>query len=143
MTNREPLDKTYMEIAKAISKRSKAQRKKVGAIVVRGKQIISDGYNGMPATDDSPLEFTDDNGNLVTKPEVLHAEANALMKMVRYGSVGTHGEPTTMYLTLSPCRECAKMILNAGINHVIYEEEYRDLEGIQLLKKYGVSVKKI
>ena len=81
------IHETYLNIAECISQRSKAQRKKVGAVIVRGKQIISDGYNGMPSADDSPLEYTNENGELVTKPEVLHAEANALMKMVKYGRV--------------------------------------------------------
>lgn len=143
MENRVSLHETYMSIAEAISQRSKAKRKKVGAIIVRGKQIVSDGYNGLPPTDDSDLEYINDLGEMVTKPEVLHAEANALMKMVRYGTVGISGEPSYLYVTLSPCKDCAKMILSSGVNHVYYREQYRSEEGIELLKKYGVSVEKI
>ena len=134
---RPSINETYMSIAESIAQRSKATRKKVGAVLVKNKQIISDGYNGMPSGDDSDPEHLVD-GNLVTKPEVLHAEENVIAKLAKYGGNGAEG--ATLYITLSPCLQCAKLLYNAGISFVYYKEEYRCTKGIDFLCKYGVQV---
>jgi dCMP deaminase len=144
--NRIDLDEAYMQMAEVWAKRSKANRKQVGALIVKDKQIISDGYNGMPAGDeDDTCEHWAININdptltptLKTKPEVLHAESNALAKIAENGGVGAQG--ATLYVTMSPCKECAKLIKQAKIKRVVFREQYRDTEGIAFLLKRGVKV---
>ena len=136
MPDQANLDRAYMDIALSWAKMSHAKRKQVGCIIVKDGQIISDGYNGTPSGFDNSCE--DSNGN--TKPEVLHAEANAILKCAKHG---TSCEGATLYITLSPCQDCAKLIHQAGIREVIYEDEYRYGNGLEFLKKCGVKVKKI
>lgn len=147
------LDVAYIEMAKIWAKRSKANRKQVGALIVADEQIISDGYNGMPSgeADDTceywayPDDYDGRDGIggppakvLKTKPEVLHAESNAIAKLARKG--GGRSEGATLYVTMSPCRECAKLIKQAKIARVVYSEEYRDDGGIEFLRSRGVIV---
>ena len=130
-------DKAYMKMAKAFSELSQAVRAKVGCVIVSPEgQIISQGYNGMPAGMDNCCEHEED-GKLVSNKEVLHAESNAITKCAKWGGK-TDG--ATIYITLSPCIDCAKLIIQAGITRVVYGEEYRNTEGIDLLKKVGVKV---
>lgn len=137
---RPTINETYMSIADCIAQRSKAKRKKVGAVLVKNKQIISDGYNGMPAGDDSDPEHYV-NGVLTTKPEVLHAEENVIAKLTKIG--GVSADDSTLYVTYSPCLHCAKLLYNAGVKFVYYKEEYRCIDGIEFLRKYGVQVVKL
>lgn len=140
--NRIDLDEAYLQMAEIWARRSKANRFQVGALIVNGTQIISDGYNGMPAgSEDDVCEFYDTSGNLKTKSSVLHAESNALMKIAGSGGRGAHG--ATMYTTLSPCTECAKLIIQAKIKRVVFRHTYRDEEGIHTLRKYGVTVTRL
>ena len=129
----EILDKRYMRMATIWSENSYCARRKVGALIVKNKMIISDGYNGTPAGFENICE--DDNG--VTKPYVLHAEANAITKIARSGN---SSEGATLYVTASPCIECAKLIIQAGIKRVVYSEKYRLEDGIELLKRAGIEV---
>ncbi len=115
---------------------SKSKRKKVGALVVKGNTIISDGFNGTPTG--FPNDCEDVNGN--THWYVLHAEANAILKTAR-STQDISG--STLYVTLSPCRDCCKLIIQSGIKKVIYIEDYRDLDGIKVLKSAGIEVLKI
>lgn len=153
--NRIDLDEAYMQMAEIWAKRSKANRKQVGALIVKDRQIISDGYNGMPAGDeDDVCEYWDEeiipnqeydhtrtHFVLKTKPEVLHAESNALAKIAENGGVGAQG--ATLYVTMSPCKECAKLIKQAKIKRVVYREHYRDTGGIDFLTKRGVKVEQL
>lgn len=134
ITKQRKIDEKYLRIAKIWSENSHAQRSKVGAILVKDEMIISDGYNGTPKGFDNCCE--DENNH--TLPEVLHAESNCLMKLVR--TDGPNAQDGTLYVTLSPCIECAKLIIQAGIKRVVYGEKYRILDGIKLLKKAGVQV---
>lgn len=111
---------------------SYCQRRKVGCLVVKGNMIISDGYNGTP----SGFENVCEDDNNVTKPYVLHAEANAITKIARSGN---SSEGATMYVTASPCIECAKLIIQAGIRRVVYADPYRNDDGIELLRKVGIE----
>lgn len=127
------LDKRYLRMARIWAENSYCQRRQVGALIVKDKMIISDGYNGTPAGFENVCE--DDNG--VTKPYVLHAEANAITKIARSGN---NSDGATLYVTASPCIECAKLIIQAGIKRVIYGEHYRLTDGIDLLKRAGIEV---
>lgn len=111
-------------------------RRKVGALIVKDKMIISDGYNGTP----SGFENICEDSNGVTKPYVLHAEANAITKIARSGN---NSDGATLYVTAAPCIECAKLIIQAGIKRVIYSEPYRLSDGIDLLKRAGINVEYI
>ena len=134
MPTRSEFDNAYMEMAVTWSGLSKAKRKKVGCIVVNEKTIISDGYNGMPSGFDNECEEIIDDV-MKTRPEVLHAESNAITKL----SKSTRSsEGATLYITLSPCIECAKLIIQSGIKRVVYKEPYRDTTGLALLEKGGV-----
>ena len=126
-------DKQYMRIAYIWAENSYCKRKKVGAIIVKGKMIISDGYNGTP----SGFENVCEDKNFKTKPYVLHAEANAITKVAKsnYSSEGA-----TLYVTTSPCIECSKLIIQAGIRRVVFSEKYHDVSGLELLNKAGVEV---
>lgn len=129
-------DKAYLRIAKEWGQLSYCKRKKVGAIIVRDKMIISDGYNGTPTGFENCCE--DEEG--LTQWYVLHAEANAILKVAQ----STQScEGATLYITLSPCRECSKLIHQSGITRVVYQMGYRDTSGIDFLKKAGVTVEQI
>lgn len=133
------VDEAYMRMAEIWAKRSKSNRSQVGAILVKDRQIISDGYNGLPSgVEPDVCEYYDDHGNLVTKANVIHAESNAILKLARQGTASSND--ATMYITLAPCHQCAKLIHQAGIKHVFYREAYRDTAGIDHLKTYGVQV---
>ena len=129
-------DKAYLRIAKEWGNLSYCQRKKVGAIIVKNKMIISDGYNGTPSGFENCCE-DDDN---ITKWYVLHAEANAILKVAR----STQScEEATLYITLSPCKECSKLIHQSGIKRVVFQQEYKDTSGVDFLRKAGVEVESI
>jgi dCMP deaminase len=133
------LDEAYMQMAEVWARRSKANRLQVGALIVKDRQIISDGYNGMPAgSEDDVCEIYDESGNIRTKPEVLHAESNALLKIAENGGVGAQGG--TLYTTYSPCTECAKLIKQSKIKRVVYRNSYRLADGIHMLQRMGVEV---
>ena len=124
-------DAAYLRMAAEWSKLSYCQRRQVGALIVKGRSIISDGYNGTPSGFENFCE--DDEG--YTKWYVLHAEANAILKVA---STTQSCEGATLYLTMSPCRECSKLIHQAGIRRVVYATEYKDLSGVEFLRKAGV-----
>ena len=130
------LDLRYLRMARIWSENSYCLRRQVGALVVKDKMIISDGYNGTPSGFENQCE---DEGN-VTKPYVLHAEANAITKLARSSN---NSEGSTLYVTASPCMECAKLIIQSGIRRVVYGEEYRLADGIQLLRRAGIDIKYI
>ena len=111
-------------------------RRKVGALVVKDKMIISDGYNGTPSGFENVCE--DENG--VTKPYVLHAEANAITKVAKSGN---SSEGATLYVTASPCVECAKLIIQAGIRRVVYTDAYRLTDGVDLLRRAGREIEQV
>ena len=126
-------DQRYMRMATIWAENSYCERRKVGALVVKDKMIISDGYNGTPVGFENVCE----DANNVTKPYVLHAEANAITKIARSSN---NSEGATLYVTASPCIECAKLIIQAGIKRVVYGEKYRLTDGIDLLERAGVIV---
>ena len=126
-------DDRYLRMALIWSENSYCTRRKVGCLVVKDKMIISDGYNGTPAGFENICE--DENG--VTKAYVLHAEANAITKLARSSN---NSDGATIYCTDSPCIECAKLIIQAGIKRVVYFREYRITDGIDLLRRAGISV---
>ena len=128
--------KAYMDTAKVFAELSHARRLHVGAIVVKDDRIISIGYNGMPSGWDNCCETADNT----TKPEVLHAETNAIAKLARSTE---SGDGAAMFITHSPCIECAKLIYQSGIARVYYDENYRDDSGIEFLQKSGVIVEKL
>lgn len=130
---REILDRRYLRMARIWAENSYCDRRKVGALMVKDRTIISDGYNGTPAGFENVCE--DDSG--VTKPYVLHAEANAITKVARSGN---SSEGATLYITASPCLDCAKLIIQAGICRVVFSELYRITDGIDLLRRAGVEV---
>ena len=123
----------YMEIAETVSKMSYAKRLQVGAIVVKSNRIISIGFNGTPSGWDNNCE--DENNK--TKPEVIHAEANSIMKLA---SSNESGKGSVMFLTHAPCIDCAKLIYGSGITQVFYKNEYRDQSGVEFLKKCNVII---
>jgi dCMP deaminase len=127
------LDKRYLRMASIWSENSYCKRRQVGALIVKDKMIISDGYNGTP----SGFENVCEDENNVTVPYVLHAEANAITKIARSNN---NSEGSTLYVTDSPCIECAKLIIQAGIKRVVYARQYRLDDGLQLLKKAGIEV---
>lgn len=129
----EKLDARYLRMAQIWAENSYCVRRKVGALVVKKKMIISDGYNGTP----SGFENICEDENNVTKPYVLHAEANAITKLARSSN---NSDGATLYVTASPCIECAKLIIQAGIKRVVYGEKYRLEDGINLLKRAGIEV---
>ena len=134
MASQKILDEMFMAMAKSCALASKAVRKKVGCIVVKNGQVISNGFNGTPSGFDNTCEVND-----VTKPEVLHAESNALMKLAQSTNSSTG---STMYLTCSPCFDCAKLIIQAGVERVVYEESYRKLDGLELLQRANIQIDK-
>lgn len=126
-------DKAYLRMAREWGKLSRCKRKQVGAIIVKGRMIISDGYNGTPSGFDNSCE--DEDG--LTKWYVLHAEANAILK-VASSTQSCRG--ATLYITLSPCRECSKLIHQAGIVRVVYQKAYKDNSGLSFLEKADVEL---
>lgn len=130
------LDERYLRMTAIWAENSYCERRKVGALLVKDKMIISDGYNGTPAGFENVCE--DANG--ITKPYVLHAEANAITKVARSHN---SSEGATLYVTASPCIECAKLIIQAGIRRVVYRDLYRITSGIDLLKRAGVECEQI
>ena len=129
-------DDKYMEMASVWATNSYCKRRQVGALLVKDRMIISDGYNGTPSGFENICE--DENG--VTKPYVLHAEANAISKIAKSGNSALDA---TLYVTASPCLECAKLIIQSGIRRVVYRDEYRLTDGIDLLRRAGIEVEKI
>lgn len=127
------LDRRYIRMAKIWAENSYCKRRQVGALLVKNKTIISDGYNGTPTGFENVCE--DETGH--TYPYVLHAEANAITKIARSGN---NSEGATLYVTTSPCIECAKLIIQAGITRVVYSEHYRLTDGLDLLKAAGITV---
>jgi dCMP deaminase len=139
------IDIAYIKMAKIWSELSTAFRKKVGALIVKNNTIISDGFNGTPSGFENECEYAvhDENGlfkEYRTKWYVLHAESNALAKVAKSTQ---SSDGATLYITLSPCRDCSKLILQAGIKRVVYAEEYHDLDGLDFLQRAGIEVKKI
>ena len=132
----EKFDERYLEMAGLWARNSYCQRRQVGALIVKDKMIISDGYNGTPSGFENICE--DENG--VTKPYVLHAEANAITKVAKSGN---SSQGATLYVTASPCLECAKLIIQSGIKRVVYNDEYRLTDGVDLLRRAGIEVEKI
>ncbi|MEO0405153.1 MAG: dCMP deaminase family protein [Bacteroidota bacterium] len=126
-------DRAYMKMAHEWAQLSHCKRKQVGALLVKDGMIISDGYNGTPSGFPNPCE--DDNGD--THWYVLHAEANAITKVARSGN---SAQGSTLYITLSPCKDCAKMILQAGIKRLVFQTAYKDDSGLQFLKTAGLEV---
>ena len=127
------LDERYLRMARIWAENSYCVRRKVGALLVKDKMIISDGYNGTP----SGFENICEDENNVSKPYVLHAEANALTKVARSNN---SSDGATLYVTASPCLECSKLIIQSGIKRVVYGEEYRLMDGVELLKRAGITV---
>ena len=126
------LDRRYLRMAAIWAENSYCQRRKVGAIIVKDQMIISDGYNGTPSGFENVCE--DEAG--ATKPYVLHAEANAITKVARSNN---SSDGATLYVTSSPCMECAKLIIQAGVKRVVYNEQYRLTDGIDLLRRAGIE----
>ena len=122
------LDEVFINIAKEIGSLSHCTRSKVGAVLVKDGNVISFGYNGTPAGMDNGCEE-----NNVTKEEVIHAEMNSILKAAKSGN---SVEGSTLYLTLSPCKECSKLILQSGVKKVVYLNTYRNLDGIQFLSQF-------
>jgi dCMP deaminase len=127
------LDCRYIRMARIWAENSYCTRRKVGALIVKNKMIISDGYNGTP----SGFENVCEDENNITKPYVLHAEANAITKIARSNN---NSEGSTLYVTAAPCIECSKLIIQAGIHRVVYSEPYRLDDGIKLLQRAKIEV---
>lgn len=132
----EKYDKAYLRMAQEWAKLSHCNRKQVGALIVKNNTIISDGYNGTPSGFTNACEDVDGH----THWYVLHAEANALLKVVRSSQ---NAEGATLYITLSPCKECSKLVIQAGIKRVVYLKEYKDVSGVEFLKEFGITIKHI
>ena len=137
MAKQANLDRVYLQMARELAKLSYAKRRKVGALIVKDTQIIAEGYNGTPSGFDNACEYCDHLDEMYTKPEVLHAESNAITKLARSTNSSSG---STLYVTMAPCFECSKLIIQAGIHRVVYGESYSKGEGITLLKKAGVAV---
>ena len=131
----EKFDHSYLEMAEIWAQNSYCKRRKVGALLVKDRMIISDGYNGTPSGFENICE---EDG--VTKPYVLHAEANAITKVAKSGNSSAGA---TLYVTASPCLECSKLIIQSGIKRVVYRDEYRLTDGIDLLRRAGIEVERV
>lgn len=129
-------DRRYLEMAQIWAQNSYCVRRQVGAIIVKDRMIISDGFNGTP----SGFENVCEDENNCTKPYVLHAEANAITKVAKSSN---SSDGATLYVTSSPCMECSKLIIQAGIKRVVYCDEYRCNDGLELLKRAGIEILKI
>ena len=132
----EKFDHSYLQMAAIWARNSYCKRRQVGALLVKDRMIISDGYNGTPSGFENNCE--DENG--VTRPYVLHAEANAITKVAKSGNSSLGA---TLYVTAAPCLECAKLIIQAGIKRVVYTDEYKLTDGVDLLRKAGIEVEKV
>jgi len=140
MATQSNLDTVYLKMADDLSTLSHAVRRKVGCLIVKDTQIISEGYNGTPRGFDNACEYVDHVDHMYTKPEVLHAESNALTKLAR-STNSSNG--ATLYVTCSPCFECAKLIIQSGITRVVYKHLYTNkncMEALVLLKKAGIEI---
>ena len=141
---KDKLKRAYMKTAETFAELSHAKRLHVGAIIVKDDRIISIGYNGMPAGWDNNCEYWFEDGDYgsgwKTKPEVLHAETNAIAKLAKSTESGLNA---TMFITHSPCVDCAKLIYQSGINAVFYRDAYRNEDGVSFLKQSGVTVEKL
>ena len=131
----EKFDAKYLQMAAVWATNSYCKRRQVGALLVKDRMIISDGYNGTPSGFENICE---EDG--VTKPYVLHAEANAISKVAKSGN---SSDGATLYVTASPCVECAKLIIQSGIKRVVYRDEYRITDGVDLLKRAGIEVEQV
>ena len=129
-------DQSYIEMAAVWARNSYCKRRQVGALLVKDRMIISDGYNGTPAGFENNCEDADG----VTRPYVLHAEANAITKVAKSGNSSSGAK---LYVTAAPCLECAKLIIQAGVRRVVYRDEYRLTDGIDLLRTAGVEVEQV
>ena len=134
LSKQDKLDKRYLRMALVWAENSYCIRRQVGALIVKDKMIISDGYNGTP----SGFENVCEDENFKTKPYVLHAEANAITKVAKSANSSKNA---TLYVTASPCIECAKLIIQAGIIRVVYSEAYHSSDGINLLERAGIEVR--
>ena len=132
----EKFDKAYLDMAAVWARNSYCRRRQVGALLVKDRMIISDGYNGTPSGFENVCE--DENG--VTKPYVLQAESNAITKVAKSGN---SCEGATLYVTASPCLECSKLIIQAGIKRVVYKDSYRLADGIELLERAGIVTEQV
>ena len=130
------LDSRYLRMTQIWAENSYCRRRQVGALLVKDKMIISDGYNGTPSGFENECEEDADH----SKPYVLHAEANAITKVARSNN---SSDGATLYVTTSPCMECSKLIIQSGIKRVVYSDEYRLDDGIKLLKRAGIEVEKL
>ena len=130
----------YMDVAERFAELSSARRLHVGAIIVKEDRIISIGYNGMPSGWDNNCEYVLEDATLKTKPEVLHAETNAIAKLAKSNESGMGA---TMFITHAPCLDCAKLIYQSGIGSVLYRNAYRDTSGVTFLEKSGIQVTQI
>ena len=137
---RDKLDRTYMNMARELAKLSHAQRRKVGCLIVKDTHIIAEGLNGTPRGFDNICEYIDHVDHYYTKPEVLHAESNAITKLA---CSTNSSKGSTLYVTCSPCFDCAKLIIQSGIERVVYDEEYKSQKGLLLLEKAGILVEGI
>ena len=136
MTKQEKYDRAYLRMAIEWAKLSHCHRKQVGSLIVKDRMIISDGYNGTPTGFENPCEDEENT----TKWYVLHAEANAILKV----AASSHGcRDATLYLTLSPCKECSKLIHQAGIKRLVYIRKYKDTQGLEFLEKAGIELTQI
>lgn len=140
MADQRKMDVMYMDIAYRVAQMSYAERKKVGAIIVKDGNIVSFGWNGTPRGFDNACENIMSDGSLVTKDELIHAEQNALAKAAK-GVIPIDG--ATLYVTLSPCWYCSGSIIQSGITRVVYDEEYRKPDSIDFLEKAAVMIEKI
>jgi len=129
-------DKRYLEMARIWAKNSYCERRQVGAIIVKEKMIISDGYNGTP----SGFENICEDEDRLTKPYVLHAEANAITKVAKSNN---SSEDATLYVTTSPCMECSKLIIQSGIKRVVFCDKYHNIEGLKLLERANIEINHI
>lgn len=142
MNKQEKLDNLYMDIAERVAQMSYGRRLKVGSVLTKETNIISYGWNGTPSGTDNNCEIEHSDGSLSTKPDVLHAEANSIMKLVSSdGAISS--KDSILYTTHSPCYECAKLIKQAGIARVVFRHQYRLPEGINLLRRLGVQVEQL
>ena len=131
-----------MKTAELYARHSRSKRNQVGAVLVNddNERILMCGYNGTPPNGDNNCEYINKDGELVTKPEVVHAEENVILFCAK---VGISTQNKILYTTSSPCSKCSKMIITAGIKRVVFKELYRDTSGIDLLKQYGVEIYQI
>lgn len=136
MDKQKELDSRYLRMARIWSENSYCKRRQVGALIVKDKRIISDGYNGTPSGFENVCEDEDNQ----TKPYVLHAEANAITKIARSNN---NSDGSTLYVTDSPCVECSKLIIQAGIRRVVYARDYRLTDGVDLLRRAGIEVEQL